>query len=360
MNIPPIPEGAKLHVEDDEGVIKVSWPVPAGEFRRKCAVALLSTAILVYTAWQFTNIRSLFSSPSWIQISLGALLMAFVLYGQKDSVKRLLHLGVRPGHALLTLEPELLQLDPGAGRNLYTCKRIALFQVLILADSKEVFLGILPDESCRITLPAHREALWLGSLLAGWMETGRPWMKSPLPEMPASILPSLPPGKSIRVDPQRIPLSISWTPAFFQRVSLLLYLIGLIASGLFVWIASNMAGINFGGVQYFFAALLALEGLLTLFVFWTIWREHRTPRPARLLLYPDALIYEIKGRMLPEIHRKTEISIRHLPGRIRVTGKGLSGKPSVFSLKGKLRLEDKTWLKEVLTCWESGSLWPGL
>ena len=185
MEIPPIPSGAKLSCEESQGEFHISWYVPAGEFRRKLMVVVVSVPA-AWILWLYRDYlcRS-WGSPSmgWI---IGALVVAWFGWPVYGRIRYLMNLSAQTGHAQLILRSDSLRFQPGAGGGIYEIKKAAVdrvrggsvFHSLVLSGlGMEVKSWNIHGKSgkgfLQMRFPGHQESTWVLLVLRGWLGTNR-------------------------------------------------------------------------------------------------------------------------------------------------------------------------------------------
>ena len=196
MNLPPVPEGLKLLIEDSPESVRIEWPVPGGEWRRRgtfvlTALSLASPFGLFFVHWAGfkLGIFPVLLPPLPFKIFLPTLLLClpFMLLGL---LTWLLPLARLTGNGEVVLDGDLLRLHRGGGKHPLRAKRtvIASFEwegetgirLRFLQGRRLGFLGLLVRSGLGypsyrrgqlITLPGPREADWTLEVLEGWRKT---------------------------------------------------------------------------------------------------------------------------------------------------------------------------------------------
>ena len=181
VDLPLLPDKARLAVEESEGVLHISWPVRAGELRRKLAVGFLCLAIVgcawvIHTSWPPAG-RSL-----WLWIPK----IVFITYWSLlalDFLIQILSQAQASGYSSLKLSERGLTFMPGGGGIVFHCKPSQILTISARGKLRLVVnlwgrwplralirrpTRVVSPHGYAILTPGEEEARWLADVLRCW------------------------------------------------------------------------------------------------------------------------------------------------------------------------------------------------
>ena len=196
MNLPPIPDGMMLLIEDSPESVRIEWPVPGGEWKRKAMLVYMAIGVafpptaFVTTPWAFFKLgitptfRSVPVSLFLPQLSFFLLLFLWFCFIWLLPIARL------TGNGEVVLERDLLRLHRGGGKQPLKAKRPAIasfgregeagIRMHFRKGGRFAFLKLLIgsgvglyfyERGYLMKLPGSREADWTLEVLKGWFAT---------------------------------------------------------------------------------------------------------------------------------------------------------------------------------------------